>query len=98
MTSKEHLINQHILEYEARLKKIDELLEQDDDVAVTAESEQTQQLHEFKQKRDELDNYVNSVKTMSVENWKKEELEMAGPMGVWDAVAQQIEKMVEGKK
>jgi len=100
MTTKEQLINQHILEYENRLKHIDRLLEQAqlDSQTLAEQAEHEQELKEIKSKRDELVNYVNSVKTMSVEHWEKDEIDMAGPMGVWDAVALQIEKLIEGKK
>ena len=39
--------------------------------------------------------YVEQMKLSSLENWDTEELALAGPMGVWDALAQQLEKLVE---
>ena len=92
MNELEHLINQHILAYESRLKHIDELLEEVDQL--DDESNQ-QELEAIKSKREELSQSLSSAKTLSVDNWEKEEIEMAGPMAVWDAVAQQLEKLVE---
>jgi len=100
MTNEEHLINQHILEYESRLKHIDELLEkaESNSKGDEAQVEQAEDLKNLKEKRIELKNYIDSVKTMSVDHWEKDAINMAGPMAVWDAVAQQLEKLVEGKK
>ena len=97
MTSEEHLINQHILEYESRLKHIDELLEQAHQNSNITDAQKQAELEEIKEKRAELENYVDSAKTLSREHWEKDAINMAGPMAVWDAVAQQLEKIVEGK-
>ncbi len=92
MSEKEHLINQHILEYESRLKHIDELLEK---TKHTADESHNQELAQIKDKREKLSQYLSEAKKLSVENWQKEEINMAGPMAVWDAVAQQLEKIAE---
>lgn len=99
MTNEEHLINQHILEYESRLKHIDELLEKAESNSKVdeAEVEHAKELKQIKEKRVELKNYIDSAKTMSADHWEKDTINMAGPMAVWDAVAQKLEKIVEGK-
>ncbi len=94
MNEQEHLINQHILAYESRLKHIDELLEKAEQLDDEPHPHQ-QELAAIKSKREELSQSLSSAKTLSVDNWEKEEIEMAGPMAVWDAVAQQLEKLVE---
>lgn len=93
MTSEEHLINQHILEYESRLKHLDELLKE-----AEKSSKQTEELNRIKEKRNELRNYVDSVKSVSLDHWEEDTIKSAGPMAVWDAVAQKLEKLIEGKK
>lgn len=92
MSEKERLINQHILEYESRLKHIDELLAEAEN---KVENTHQDELNEIKNKREELSRYLSSAKTLSIDNWQKDEINMAGPMGVWDVVAQQLEKLVE---
>lgn len=100
MTNEEHLINQHILEHESRLKHLDELLEkaEQNSHAIEAEAKHAEELEKIKEKRTELKNYIDSAKTMSIDHWEKDAINMAGPMAVWDAVAQKLEKMLEGKK
>ena len=97
MTTKDHLINQHILEYESRLKHIDELLSQANHNTNSADSgaDKNNTLEDIKQKRNELEQHIHRIKTMSVDNWEKDAIRMAGPMAVWDAVAQQVEKLIE---
>lgn len=90
MTNINHQIEQHILEYESRLGHINELLVRADQaVGETAE------LAGLKQERDKLAGKLGEIKQKSAEEWEKEELAAAGPMGIWDAVAQQLEKLVE---
>lgn len=98
MTTEEHLINQHILEYESRLKHIDELLKQAQRKAADTRSDiEEADLEKIREQRKELENYLDSVKTMSADHWEKDTINMSGPMAVWDAVAQKLEKIIEGK-
>jgi len=32
---------------------------------------------------------------LDLEDWKEDIIEKRGPMGIWDSVAQQLEKLVE---
>ena len=41
------------------------------------------------------DTQLEELRLKSLANWREEEIEKAGPMGIWDALAQQIEKLVE---
>lgn len=97
MTHINELIEQHIREHESRLKHIDELLQrtrrkvadqQQENKAIGAE------LEEAKRDREQLYEHIQAVK-QSPQYWSKNALEKAGPMGVWDAVAQRLEKLVE---
>ena len=97
MTTKEQLIDQHIREYESRLKHIDELYEQ--------AREATEHLHDEHESHDELRSYAeqraqlpkdaDEIKTMPVENWRQETAQSAGPMAIWDILAQKLEDFLE---
>ena len=92
MTNLEQLVSQHITEYESRLKHVDEQIEQ---VKAVAEEPLDPELREMISERDRLANHVEQMKLRSLDDWDSEELSMSGPMGVWDALAQQLEKLVE---
>ena len=101
MTNKEHLIEQHIREYEARLKHIDELYDQAHKV--------TEHLHEEHESRSELKSYADQakyylgkhdeesaeIKTMNLKKWREETAQAAGPMAIWDILAQKLEDFIE---
>ena len=86
MTSIMHRVEQQILESEARLGRIDERLEQ---------AGGTSGVEGLQQKREELAGQLREMRQKTAEEWEKEELAQAGPMGVWDAVAQELEKLLE---
>ena len=86
------LIEQHILQYESRLKHIDELLQR---VEKAEDQEQEPELKEIKHGREELSSEIEKLKKQPPEYWSKLGLEKAGPMGAWDAVAQRLGKLVE---
>ena len=87
-----NLVEQHIAEYDSRLKHVDELARR----AVGAtEQGLDSELQALIKERDRLAIHVEQMKLRSLDDWAKEELALAGPMGVWDAVAQQLEKLVE---
>lgn len=97
MTSIEHLIQQNILEHESRLKHIDELIAR----ASTkigqgaAHVGYRDSLASMAQERDKYHSWIDELRLKRLENWRVDEIEKAGPMGIWDAVAQQLEKLVE---
>lgn len=92
MMNMETLVEQHVAAYESRLKHIDELSQR---ASGAVESELDPELQALIKERDRLENHVEQMKLRSLEDWDKEELSQAGPMGVWDALAQQLEKLVE---
>lgn len=94
MTHIDSLIEQHIREYESRLKHIDELLER----AAQAggdEAQQSGELSAFKRDRDQLTTQIDELKRKPAEAWQRAAFEKAGPMGVWDTVADRLERLVE---
>lgn len=97
MTDINALIERHILEHESRLKHIDELLERAKKVAEGGgdDAQMRAEFGEVKRDREELSGRLQKLKRASPEYWQKKALEKAGPMGVWDAVAQRLERLVE---
>ncbi len=92
MTSTAKLVEQHVAEYESRLKHMDELTQR---VAGTPDQELDSELQELISERDRLANHVEQMKLHSVEDWDKEMISQAGPMAIWDSLAQNLEKLVE---
>jgi len=50
---------------------------------------------ELANRRDPLAGQLDALKLRDPSDWQEEEIEKAGPMGIWDAVAEQAEKLVE---
>ena len=88
-----NLRSEHISRYQARLKHLDQLLERARQAKATAEHEA--ELKEITTKHKELSKYVRDLEHIDVKDWKEEIIEKSGPMGLWDSVAQQLEKLVE---
>ncbi|NND81650.1 MAG: hypothetical protein HKN50_04405 [Gammaproteobacteria bacterium] len=90
--SKERLVNQHILEYEARLKHIEELIQRAHDAAGVDDKST---VDKFVKQKQELASQIDEFKTLDVEHWREDSIGQSGPMAVWDIIAQQIEEFVE---
>ena len=43
----------------------------------------------------QMEQQATKIRTMSTEDWRKETIKNAGPMAIWDILAQQLEKFVE---
>lgn len=97
MTDINHLKQRNVLEYETRLKHFDELIERAHQGAgkVPKDAEIKNSLESLKQERDRYSSWIEERRLKSLDNWRVEEIEKAGPMGIWDAVGQQLEKLVE---
>ncbi len=97
MTATERLITQHIREYESRLRHIDELFER----AHTATEKfgtghaSKNELNQYQVQRTELTSQTDQLKRIPVSDWRKEMIKSAGPMAVWDFLAQELEDFVE---
>lgn len=91
------LVEQHIRAYEARLKHIDELIAsaRADAGKAAGNASQHAQLSELAAERDRLAALVEKLRLDPQGDWRAQEIEKAGPMGIWDAVAQQLEQLVE---
>ena len=94
MTTKEQLIEQHIREYESRMKHIDELYERARQTAPEHHADQST-LQEFNAQRALLQQTTEHIKSMPLDHWREETVRNAGPMAVWDILAQKLEDFVE---
>lgn len=97
MTHIDQLVDQHIREYESRVKHYDELLERAASVTGTSPEDE-----ELKMKAEELQHYrdkmvleVEKDRQKAKQDWERRDIESHGPMGVWDAVAQELEHLLE---
>ena len=95
MTDFEELVEQHITEYESRLKHIDELLLRARESTGPSQQESVAELEKLVAQRDELAGQLEKMRLRPTNDWREKEIELAGPMGIWDAVAQQLEKLTE---
>ena len=97
MTSKEQLIEQHIHEYESRLKHIDELYQRAHQVADRLDEAQDAKpgLSELAAQRALLQQTTDSLKKMPLDQWREATIRSAGPMAIWDILAQQLEDFIE---
>ena len=96
MTNKEHLVEQHVRESESRLRHLDELLAKaQGPVGDSADRELEETLGRLRAERDRMASHLQTLRFYSVRDWRSEEIEMAGPMAVWDALAQGVEELVE---
>jgi len=84
-----NLKSDHISHYHAKLQHLDELLQRARQHKIE-EAEHEAELKQLIARREELAHHLNDM-----ESWREEEFEKAGPMAIWDAVAQQLEKLVE---
>lgn len=91
------LAEQHIERYQSHLKHIDELLQRSQNgIAGHPEAADIQaQVAKLKTERDKFAQHIETLKRRSTAEMQEEMIEEAGPMGVWDALAQQLEKLVE---
>jgi hypothetical protein len=97
MTTESELFTQHMRDFESRMQHIDELMAraQKGLSEGTASAEHHAELEEASRGREKLATLYEELKLPSTESWRKEEIIKSGPMGVWDALAQQLERLVE---
>ncbi len=91
------LAEQRVREYDLRLRHVDELLDYaDKELARSSKDAETSALlKRVKDDRDKLAVWLEETKRKLPENWAQDEIRKAGPMGIWDAIAQQVERLVE---
>ncbi len=95
MTHLNQMVEQHIREHESRLKHIDKLVDKAKTHTLPDFPEVHTELDGLIRERDRLAVQVDEMKRRSADDWKTEEIMDAGPMGIWDALAQQLETLVE---
>jgi hypothetical protein len=97
MTTKEQLVEQHIREYESRRKHLDELLARAHDAAKDLGDDHhiKVELNQYKGQKSELDEESEKLKKMSLDHWREDTIQSAGPMAIWDVLAQKIEDLIE---
>jgi 3'-phosphoadenosine 5'-phosphosulfate sulfotransferase (PAPS reductase)/FAD synthetase len=97
MNNKEKLVEQHIREYELRHKHLDELIDRAKKAAANLDDEHElkTELGDYHQQQSELLDQTNQLKKMPLEHWREETIQSAGPMGIFDILAQKIENLIE---
>lgn len=98
MSRIEQLVEQHIREHESRLAHIDELLaraEQGVAGLTKPHDEIDAELVKLRQEREKLVGHIGELRNKTPEEWQEWELEQAGPMIVWEAVAKRLEQLLE---
>jgi hypothetical protein len=99
MNNKEHLIEQHIREYESRMKHIDELYDRAHQAAGQADEATDKHvgLKKLDAQRELLQHTTDHIKSIPIDHdhWREATVRNAGPMAVWDILAQKLEDFVE---
>lgn len=97
MSNKERLIEQHILEYESRMRHIDELYERAHKAVAEkgGEGGAQEHLNEIAAQRSLLRESTEEMRSMPLDHWREDTIRNAGPMAVWDILAQKLEDFVE---
>ena len=90
MTTPEQLAEMRVRKHEARLKHIDELMEKAEETAAP-EQGIGDELSELKQEREKMGDYVAGLKQKSPQEF----MEIAGPMVMWEIIAERLEKLIE---
>lgn len=91
----ERMVHQHILEYESRLKRMDELIARANAVGIPTAGEDAEQLAGALREREALSGRLDALKRQPPPTSSSEAFETFGPMGVWDTVAKKLENLVE---
>lgn len=90
-------VERRIGQYEANLRHIDSLLLRAKQGAssLPADSEFHAQLAKVAGDRDKVQAHLDQLRQLSSEAFTEKMIEQSGPMGLWDAVAEDLEKLVE---
>ncbi|RME35184.1 MAG: hypothetical protein D6786_02650 [Gammaproteobacteria bacterium] len=94
MNTIDQLVEQHIRSQDARLKRIDELLARAE-AAARGDAAREAEVAELRRRRDEQAARLGEEKRRPLSDWQEQEIESAGPMAVWDALALDIENLIE---
>ena len=90
-------LEQRLNQFAANLRHIDDLLSRAKQGAagIPAHSDVHAQVEKAKSARDKVSEHLEKLRKMSSEQFSEEFIGQSGPMGVWDAVAEDLEKLVE---
>ena len=92
----ERMAERHVQEFEARLAHVDQLMKRArGDAEGERGAEAEERLAELSRERDRLAVRLDNFRLASPQTPASEEITSAGPMGAWDALAQQIERLIE---
>lgn len=95
MNGIDQLVEQHIKQYELRLKHIDELLIRATSAVTPTVPAISEQLSAMIEERNKFAGHIDKLRVKSLEHWRKEHIAKSGPMAIWDIIAQQLETFVE---
>jgi len=100
MSNKEHLIEQHILAYESRMRHIDELYQQAHAAVAKKKKKKKKgkahkRLNKIEAQRSLLREGTDEIRAMPLDQWREDTIREAGPMAVWDILAQKLEDFLE---
>ncbi len=90
-------VEQRIREYDLHLRHVDELMgHAAQELAQRAPDPETGALlAKLKADRDRLAGWLEDARRKHPQDWRRDEIRQAGPMGIWDAIAQSVEELVE---
>ncbi|MCW8963671.1 MAG: hypothetical protein OQL16_07725 [Gammaproteobacteria bacterium] len=94
MQDREHLVDQHIREYESRQRHVDELLERAEK-HIESKPEHQESLSEIKARHDAMVGSVQDFKQGKVNQQAVQAIQQAGPMGVWFGLISELESLLE---
>lgn len=97
MTTKEQLVERHIREYESRLKHLDELMARAHDATKHLDDDHDikTEINQYQGQKAALVEETEKLKKMSLDHWREDTIQNAGPMAIWDVLAQKIEDLIE---
>ena len=90
MPTSDQIAEMSIRKHEAQLKHIDELVEKVENAAPEDEAV-SEELETLKQEREKMGDYVEGLKKKSPQEF----METAGPMVMWEIVAEKLEHLIE---
>ena len=94
MSKTDHLIEQHILQHEAHLKHVDELLERARK-STEAEKEPDPLLAAIEEERDKLAGLLRKMQGGQPESWQDSAEAQFGPLAAWNVIARLLEELIE---
>ncbi len=94
MNNLDQHVEQQVKRYEAHLKHLDELF---DKAAASDTAAAQDKLKTLKARRDAFAEHIEALKhgKTDITTFEEDLIAKSGPMGVWDAIALELEKLIE---